>query len=173
MIPGRLLFFTGIPAYMKKENVRLRPLRISDGSLLKSGFNEEQNLRANGLSSPVTTSGSSLIRWVKRTYDLAWCIEIDSIPAGFAGISRLMPGDSAEAGIMLFDGTFRHRGYGRVVFHMVAETLALRAGLRNLSIRVSEHNGTALSFWQKMGFHIVSREGGICSMGIDLSKRFR
>ncbi len=154
---------------MEMGNVRLRPLRISDGAFLKSGFSEEENLRASGLSSPVSASGTAIRRWIKNTYDLAWCIEIDSLPAGFAGVRRLRPGESAEAGLMLFDKALRRRGYGRIVFLMVSETLAVSAGVKKLAVRVLENNLAALSFWRGLGFEDAGCEDGVCSMEIELT----
>jgi RimJ/RimL family protein N-acetyltransferase len=168
ILHGRL-FYARIPARMGEGSVRLRPLRISDGAFLESGFNEEENLRANGLSSPVSASGTAIRRWLKKTYDLAWCIEIESRPAGFAGIYRLRPGESAEASLMVFDKTLRNRGYGRRVFRMVAETLAVRTGLKQLTVRVRKDNRAALSFWKGIGFEDAGCQDGICSMEIDLT----
>jgi ribosomal protein S18 acetylase RimI-like enzyme len=168
ILHGRI-FYARIPARMEEGDIRLRPLRISDGAFLKSGFNEEENLRASGLSSPVSASATAIRRWVKKTYDLAWCIEIDSRPAGFAGIYRLRPGESAEASLVVFDKALRRLGYGRRVFRMVAETLAVGAGLKQLTVRIRKDNRAALSFWKGMGFEDAGCEDGICSMEIDLT----
>jgi RimJ/RimL family protein N-acetyltransferase len=163
------IFCARIPARMEMGNIRLRPLRLSDGAFLKSGFSEEENLRASGLSSPVSASGAAIRRWIKKTYDLAWCIEIDSLPAGFAGICRLRPGKSAEAGLMLFDKALRRRGYGRRVFVMISEALAMSAGIKKLAVRVLKNNLAALSFWKGIGFEDAGCEDGICRMEIYLT----
>jgi GNAT superfamily N-acetyltransferase len=163
------IFYARIPATMEEGNVRLRRLRVSDGAFLKSGFNEEENLRASGLSSPLSASGTAIRRWVKKTYDLAWCVEIDSRPAGFAGIYRLRPRESAEASLVVFDKTLRRRGYGRRVFRMVAETLAVRTGLEQLTVRVRRDNRAALSFWKGIGFEDAGGEDCICSLELDLT----
>ncbi|MEJ2683535.1 MAG: GNAT family N-acetyltransferase [Candidatus Sulfobium sp.] len=166
------IFFACIPALMEDGNVRLRPLRIGDGAFLKSGFNRQESLRACGLSSPVSSSGAAIRRWIKGTYDVAWCIEIDSRPAGFAGIYRLRPGESAEASLMVFDGKLRRRGYGSRVFRMVSEMLVMRTGVKKLTVSVLKENQAALSFWGKMGFEGASCNDGVCSMELDLSHGF-
>jgi RimJ/RimL family protein N-acetyltransferase len=163
------IFYGSIPARMEMGNIRLRPLRISDGAFLKSGFSEEENLRASGLSTPVSASGAAIRRWIKKTYDLAWCIEIDSLPAGFAGVCRLRPGESAEAGLMLFDKALRRRGYGRSVFVMISEALTVSAGIKKLAVRVLKNNLAALSFWKGIGFADAGCEDGICRMEIELT----
>lgn len=169
MRTGGRIFFACIPATIEDGNLRLRPLRLSDGAFLKSGFSGEGGFLATGLSSPVSAPAGTVRRWINRTYDLAWCIEIDSRPAGFAGIFRLRPAGSAEASLVIFDVTLRGRGYGRRAFSMIAGTLARHAGVRRLAVNVLEENRGALLFWEKMGFRRVSGGDGICGMELCLS----
>lgn len=154
---------------MEEGTLRLRPLRLSDGAFLKSGFSRQETLAASGLSSPVSASGAGIRRWVRKAYDLAWCIEIGSVPAGFAGVYCLRLGESAEASLVVFDGNLRRRGYGRRVLRMISEMLILRAGIKKLTVRVRKRNQPALSFWRKMGFDSAGCEDDVCSMELDLS----
>lgn len=117
---------------------------------------------------PVSASGAAIRRWIRKAYDLAWCVEVDSVPAGFAGIYGLRPGRSAEASLVLFDRTLRRRGYGRRVLRMVSGTLAARAGVRKLSVSVRKDNQSAVLFWSKIGFRSTGCEEDICSMELDL-----
>jgi RimJ/RimL family protein N-acetyltransferase len=155
---------------MSEGNLSLRPLRFSDAPFLKSGFNREESLRANGLTSPVSASGTAIRRWIKKTYDLAWCIEVDSRPAGFAGVYRLRPGKSAETSLIVFDRALWCRGYGGRAFRLVAGTLSVRAGVKELAVSVLKDNLAALSFWKKMGFGYSGCKDGICRMKLDLSR---
>jgi ribosomal protein S18 acetylase RimI-like enzyme len=70
---------------------------------------------------------------------------------------------------VVFDKALRRLGYGRRVFRMVAETLAVGAGLKQLTVRIRKDNRAALSFWKGMGFEDAGCEDGICSMEIDLT----
>ena len=167
------IFFTAIPATLEDGNVRLRHLRISDGAFLKTGFGGRESLKANGLCSPLSLSGEAIRLWIRNTYDLAWCIEIDSQPTGFAGVFHLRPGESAEVSLMVFKPELRGRGYGGTVFRMIAEMLALKTGIKLFIVRVRNDNVAALSFWLKMGFEYAGREDGIKVMALDSDDCFR
>lgn len=162
------IFFTAIPATMEDGNIRLRPLRISDGAFLKTGFGGEESLKASGLYSPLSLSGGGIRRWIGKTYDLAWCIEIDLQPAGFAGVFNLRPGESAEASLIIFRRELRRLGYGGRVFRMIARTLARKTGVRRFVVRVRADNRAALSFWRKTGFQYAGCDGGTSTMEFDL-----
>lgn len=172
MILRNRKFFCFIPAFMEDGIIRLRPIRIGDGAFMKSGFNRPESLRAYGLSSPVFSSGFAVRRWIKRTYDAAWCVEIDSQPAGFAGVYRLNPGESAEVSLMVFDGKLRRCGYGSMVFRMISEMLVMRTGVEKLTVSVLDENRAALSFWSKVGFRAAGCNEGVRRMELDLSRRF-
>lgn len=162
------IFFTAIPATLEDGNIRLRPLRVSDAAFLKTGFGGEESLKANGLCSPLSLSGNAVRRWIKRTYDLAWCIEIDLQPAGFAGVLNLRPGESAEASLIVFRRELRRRGHGGRVFRMIAETLARKTGVKRFVVRVRADNRAALSFWRKTGFEYTGCDNGTSTMAFDL-----
>jgi RimJ/RimL family protein N-acetyltransferase len=148
---------------MEEGGLRLRPLCISDSAFLKYGFKE-------GEYPGVSASGAAILRWIKKTYDLFWCIEIDLVPAGFAAVRRLRPGISAEAGLIVFDSALRRRGYGGRAFRLISNTLAVRVGVKKLNVRVLKDNQPALLFWKKMGFKSVCCEEGVCSMELDLAR---
>jgi len=141
-----------MPSYMEDTNIRLRLLRLSDGPLIVNGLKDEIILNTCGISRPINSSWLSLWWWLKKTFMPAYCIECDSKPIGFIGLYDLIPGESAEISLAIFDKTFRRQGYGTRAFKLLAQHLQRYSVVREIRVKVTRDNHCALSFWKTVGF---------------------
>ncbi|MCD6199323.1 MAG: GNAT family N-acetyltransferase [Deltaproteobacteria bacterium] len=158
-----------IPRYMRADNLRLRPLKIFDGPFIINGLRNEDVWRANGLSKPITFSWFSVWWYLKKTFDLSLCIEIDSRRAGFIGLYNLSLGKSAELSLLLFEKNIRQCGYGSRAFTLFAKNLKEHSVVKKIIIRVKIDNNAAISFYRALGFNKLSNLDRIKTMAIDLN----
>jgi RimJ/RimL family protein N-acetyltransferase len=156
------------PRSLRDDNLRLRPLRIADGRFIAAGLADEAILRACGMPSPPAASWFSLIWWTRRTYPLAFCIELDGRRIGFLGLYRLRPGKSALMSLAIFDETCRNCGYGTRALELVVQHLRERRLVERLAVDVMQES-PALNFWMKAGFREASAAGGVLTMTRDLA----
>ncbi len=139
-----MLFFR-IPRYIDGGNVRLKPLRLSDGHFILRGLNDGVILKASGLSRPVASSWFFAWWWIRKTFVPAYCIACDnSRRIGFIGLYDLLPGESAEVSLAIFDSHFRRLGYGSGAFGLLKQELTIHAVVKNLIVRIRAENHVAL-----------------------------
>ena len=155
------MFYVKGLRHMRDDNLKLRPLKISDGHLISSGLRDKMVLKANGLSKPVDSSWFFVRWWIKKTYSFFFCIELDSRLIGFIGLYNLMPGKSAEISLVIFDKTFRRRGYGTRAFKLLALCAQRYSLVKEIGAKVKTDNHGALSFWEKLGFVKISIIDGL------------
>jgi len=157
------------PRCMEDDNLRLRPLNIFDGPFIINGLKNEDVWRANGLSRPITSSWFSVWWYLKKTFDLSLCIEIDSRRAGFIGLYNLSLGKSADLGLSLFEKNIRQCGYGSRAFRLLAKNLKEHSILEKITVRVKIDNNAAISFYRVLGFNEMGSLDKIKTMAIDLN----
>ncbi len=159
-----------IPAHMEDAGIRLRLLRLSDGRFIINGLKDEITLDACGMRRPINSSWLSLWWWLKKTFTPAYCIEFDSRPIGFIGLYDLIPGESAEISLAMFDKTFRRKGYGSRAFNLLAQHLQRHSVIREIRAEVARDNRRALLFWRTVGFlKLNSVDDKIINMSMDLN----
>jgi RimJ/RimL family protein N-acetyltransferase len=157
-----MIYFV-LPRSLHDSNLRLRPLRIADGRFIAAGLADEAILRACGMPNPPVASWFSLIWWIKRTYPLAFCIELDGRRIGFLGLYRLHPGNSALMSLAIFDETSRNCGYGTRALELFVRHLQKCRLVERLAVDVMQES-PALSFWMKSGFREESAAGGVLTL---------
>jgi hypothetical protein len=155
-----------IPKRMEDGNIRLRPLIISDGPSVNTGLRNVDILRASGLTGPVLKSRLSAWWWLKKTYVLLYCIEVDSSCIGFVGLYNLKPDRSAEMTLVIFDSKNRRTGYGTKVFNLF--TQVIKKYFLKIIVRVRTDNYASIAFWSKLGFKETGDPDGIKVMSMDL-----
>jgi RimJ/RimL family protein N-acetyltransferase len=163
------VLYAKIPRYMKDDNLRLRPLRIFDGPFIGEGLRDEVVLKANGLSSPISSSWWVVWWWIKRTFMITYCIECDSRRIGFVGLYDLRLGELAEISVVIFDKNVRRLGYGSKAFTMLSQNLRKCSVVEKVVARVKTDNNISISFLQKLGFKEMNAAHGITIMFIDLN----
>ena len=163
------MLYAKIPRYMRADNLRLRPLKIFDGPFMINGLRNQDVWRANGLSKSITFSCFSAWWYLKKTFDLSLCIEIDSRRIGFIGLYNLSLGKSAELSLSLFEKNIRHCGYGSRAFTLFAKNLKEHSVVKKIIVRVKIDNNAAISFYRALGFNELSNLDRIKTMAIDLS----
>ncbi|MCL4475446.1 MAG: hypothetical protein M1508_04360 [Nitrospirae bacterium] len=100
-----------IPGTFEHDGLRLRPLRIIDIPLVRKGLRDKDVLRTTGPGKPLSGECLSVWWWLKKTYTILLCIEVESTCVGFIGLYNLKPGESAEITLAIFDrGMRRHEG---------------------------------------------------------------
>jgi len=117
------MLFLKSPGYREDRNLRLRPLRMSDGLFILRGLNDGAILKASGLGRPIVSSGFFVWWWMKKTFTPAYFIECDSKQIGFIGLYNLMIGKSAEMSLIIFDKNNRRIGYGTRAFNIYAQSM--------------------------------------------------
>jgi RimJ/RimL family protein N-acetyltransferase len=120
------------------------------------------------MSDPLSTSWLSLVWWIKRTYPLAYCIELDAHRIGFVGLYRLRPGKSASLSLAIFDEAYRNRGYGTRTLGLFVQHLQKCRLVERLAVDVMQESSAASRFWEKAGFREASAVGGVITMTRDL-----
>jgi RimJ/RimL family protein N-acetyltransferase len=161
------ILFLRIPRYMEDRGIRLRPLSIFDGCLIKSGLRDDDILRSAGQVEPISKSWLSFWWWLRRTYFLSYCIEAGSELIGFIGLYDLSHDRSAELSLAIFDRRNRNLGYGTRAFHLLTQNL--KGYTPELRVRVKTDNRTAISFWSKLGFKELGDLGDVKMMSVDLT----
>ncbi len=164
-----MVFFV-FPRSLRDSSLHLRPLRIADGRFIAAGLADASILRACGTLNPPATSWFSLIWWIKRTYPLAFCIELDGRKIGFLGVYRLHPGKSALMSLAIFDETCRNRGYGTRALELFVRHLQKCRLVERLAVDVMQES-PALNFWMKAGFTEAAAVGGVLTLTRDIKSQ--
>jgi RimJ/RimL family protein N-acetyltransferase len=146
---------------LKENDISLMPVRIFDAPFLHSGFASRDFLAGNGLSRPVASSWFLTWWWIRRTFFFGYCIVVKGNHVGFLGMHTLRPGESAELSLSIFEVEMRQKGYGSRAFHLFVRNLEKRSLIKMLLVRVRKDNFIAFSFWKKLGFVELKREGAV------------
>ncbi len=162
-----MIYFV-FPRSLRHGSLCLRPLRIADGRFIAAGLADAAILRACGMLNPPAASWFSLVWWIKKTYPLAFCIELDGRRIGFLGLYRLHPGKSASMSLAIFDETCRNRGYGTRALDLFLQHLQKGRLVERLAVDVMQE-APALNFWMKNGFREASAVGGVLTLTRDLA----
>jgi RimJ/RimL family protein N-acetyltransferase len=152
------------PQYLHDNSLRLRPLRFADGRFMAAGLTDDTIVRACGMSKPPVASWVSLLWWVRKTYPLAFCVELHAHRIGFLGLYNLRPGKSAELSLAIFDEACRNHGYGTRVLKLFLQHLQQCSRLQHVAVDVRQDNQAALSFWKKSGFSEACTADGVLTM---------
>ncbi len=163
------MLFLKIPGYMEDGNLRLRPLRITDGPFILRGLNDGAILKASGLDRQTASSWFFAWWWIKKTFMPAYCIECNSKRIGFVGLYNLIPGESAEVSLAIFDNNFRRLGYGTRAFGLLIHGMKRHAVVKNLIVKIRIENHDALLFWRKLGFVEAGIFDGVINMSVGLN----
>jgi RimJ/RimL family protein N-acetyltransferase len=155
-----------MPRFLQDGELRLRPMRFWDGlflSKIRSGatLQNGQELQVFGLW---------LSNWwrLKKTFSFSYRIELGAEQIGFVGIYDLIPGETGEVALVIFDERHRRFGYGSRVFRIVAQALKKHRIVDRITVRVESGNSGSIAFWQKNGFREVAESGGIKVMSRNL-----
>ncbi len=164
-----MIYFV-FPRSLRDSNLRLRPLRATDGRFVAAGLADAAIVRACGMSKPPTASWFSLMWWIRRTYPLRFCIELDACRIGFLGLYRFHPGRSASLSLAIFDEMCRHRGYGTGALNLFMRHLVKCRLLERLAVDVLQENPRSVNFWKKAGFREAFVADGVLTMTRDLAR---
>jgi GNAT superfamily N-acetyltransferase len=152
------------PQCLHDNSLRLRPLRIGDGRFMAAGLTDETIVRACGISKPPAVSLVSLMWWVRKTYPLAFCVEVHARRIGFLGLYNLRPRKSATLSLAIFDEACRSQGYGTRVLKLFMQYMQQCSLLHHLAVDVRQDNQAALNFWKKSGFSKACAADGVLTM---------
>jgi len=162
------VFYTRVPICMKDGHIRLRILRISDGPFIRNMLLDSVTLKSGGLTEPISKSWFFVWWWIKKTFDLAYCVKLDSKQIGFIGLHNLNPVKSAEMTLVISGENNRRMGHGTSTFQILAQTLRRCKLIEKITIKVLEDNHASISFWRRLGFEDVHSLNGIKVMSLDL-----
>jgi RimJ/RimL family protein N-acetyltransferase len=164
-----MMYYYTFPQYLHDNSLRLRPLRLSDGRFVAAGLTDTAIVRACGMAKPPAASWVSLVWWVRKTYPLAFCVELHAHRIGFLGLYNLRPGKSAALSLAIFDEACRNRGYGTRVLKLFMQHLQQCSLLQHLAVDVRQDNQAALSFWKKSGFCEACAADGVLTLTLAYS----
>lgn len=154
---------------MRDGDLRLRPFRIFDGPCVKSGMNNETALTSAGAGMPFHGSWLSMWWWIKKTYECPFCIELDSTPIGFIGLYHMIPAESADISLVLFEKRVRRKGYGTRAFRLITANLQQYSAVKRIQATARRDNEGALSFWIKMGFSQTAVRDDVVQLTLDVN----
>lgn len=167
------MLITSLPRYITQRDLTLRHLRISDGPLLSETLKREDILESSRVCKTCISSRVCRPRrtsWIifywrlRKIFFAAYCIERESRTIGFIGLFNLVPGESSELSLVLFDPFFRRRGYGTRAFKMLSRNKFTATFANTFIARVRKDNEPAYCFWRKLGFETVGYDGDIIVM---------
>jgi RimJ/RimL family protein N-acetyltransferase len=167
------MLITSLPRCITHRDLTLRHLRISDGPFLSGIMEREDILKSSGVCKTRQSSGVCRPRrtpwiifywWLRKTFFVAYCIERKAHTIGFIGLSNLVPGESAEISLVLFDPVSRRKGYGTRAFTLLSQHPFTTAFANTFIVRVRKDNESARSFWTKLGFETVGGDGDTIMM---------
>ena len=162
------MFYARIPRYMTTPPIKLRPVRVLDGSFLSKGFEGKEFLLANDMTRPVHFSRFLAWWWIKRTFVCTYCILIDSRKIGFVGLYNLKFRKSVEISLFIFEKHMRHLGYGSKALDLLAHNFRKFSFVDEIIAKVRLDNRVAVSFCQKNGFKELYAEDHIITMSLNL-----
>jgi RimJ/RimL family protein N-acetyltransferase len=162
------MLYTRIPRYIEDGDMRLRLLSLSDAPFLCEGFKNQEITLESGFKDTGPLSCLSVWWWIKKTFAIVYCIEINSERIGFIGLYNLQPGESVEITLVIFDRAMRRKGYGSRAFNLFLQTIRRKSLAEMIIVKVKADNYISASFWQKLGFKEISRKDDIRTMHIDL-----
>jgi len=136
-------------------------------SIYKNYVNDREILKSGGLSKPISKSWFFVWSCIKKTFELAYCVEFESKLIGFIGLYNLQLGKSAEMALVIFGANNRRMGYGTGAFHILAQTLRRCNFIEKIVVKVREDNDASLSFWTGLGFADVHSLDRIKVMSLD------
>jgi RimJ/RimL family protein N-acetyltransferase len=165
------ILYATIPRYIEDGNMRLRLLSLFDAPFLCDGFRSQEISAASGFRNTQALSWLSVWWWIKKTFAIVYCIEIDSERIGFIGLYNLQPGESAETTLVIFDKAMRRHGYGSRAFNLFLQTIKGKSLVEMIIVKVKADNHISASFWHRRGFKEISRKNDIQTMHIDLNIR--
>lgn len=142
--------------------VSLRTVRVTDCRRFV-----RQAAEAGDAIIPEGFSGISLWWWIRRRFDMAYCILADGKPRGIAGIYDAKPDMTAWVGLAIFDSTGRGLGAGSSALRLLAG-ITRNSGVQRLFAGVEAGNEAGLGFWIKNGFSVSAREKTKTILSADL-----
>ena len=125
-------------------------MRILDFRAINNGLRNKDILRSGGMIKPLFRSWFLVWWWLKRTYAVLYCIEVDSVCIGLIGLYNMQSDRSAEMTLVIFDSHNRGLGYGSRAFDMFSEML--KKYFLRIKVRVAMDNHLSTAFWEKLGF---------------------
>ena len=148
--------------------IQLRSMKISDGSYLRKQLADTEALSYTLLTKPVSGSWFRVWLRMKTIFNLAFMIDVDGKPVGFAGLYNLIPGQSAEMSLVIFDREKRRRGYGSRAVDLLVNNLQTHSIVKSIFVEYKSNNIGAQSFWSKCGFVEKCRQENLITMVRDL-----
>ncbi len=155
---------TSLPRCLKDGDLRLRPLRISDGPSLSKMLVQKEKLKAGGGRRMRKTPWIYTYFRLRKTFFAAYCIEHRRETIGFAGLHNLVPGESAEISLIIFDSINRRRGFGTRAFLLLSGNSFTVSLADTLIARVENDNKPARFFWTSLGFTPLETGGDVTVM---------
>ena len=156
-----------MPRFLQDGELRLRPVRFWDGLFLSKI--RSRTILQDGQKLPAFGSWLSEWWWLKKTFSFSYQIELGMECIGFVGICDLIPGETGEMALVIFDERHRRFGYGSRVFHIVAQAMKKYRVADRIVVRVEGRKSGSTAFWQRNGLREVADSGGIKVMSRNLS----
>jgi RimJ/RimL family protein N-acetyltransferase len=140
----------------------LRLYRFRDLPTLRCLLQPEVFSAASGSRVKAFGSSASLWRWVRRTFQVFYVIEVVKRPGrrmiGFAGIYNMEPGSSLWVSLVIFDPKDRRHGYGRRALELLLSCFQKDHVAKTVCGEVLATNTGSLRFLKKLGFHVLAED---------------
>lgn len=148
-----LLPLRRMPRAIGLSGIALRPLKLADGFTLSEIRSTDNHFG----HSRVLKWWNVLRCWflLRRIFPLIYAIEKGSRVVGFTGLYDIRAGRSAEMSLWIKEGE-RRRGTGTEAASMLIGASGSSGLVRELIVKIDPDNDASSSFWQKLGFSLIS-----------------
>jgi RimJ/RimL family protein N-acetyltransferase len=167
------MLYARIPRYIEDGDMRLRLVSLSDAPFLCEGLKNHGISLESGFRNTGPLSCLSVWWWIKKTFAIVYCIEINSERIGFIGLYNLLPRESAEITLVIFDRNMRRKGYGSRAFNLFSQTINTKSLAEMIIVKVKEENHISASFWQGLGFKEINKKNDVKTMHVNLNVRHK
>jgi RimJ/RimL family protein N-acetyltransferase len=150
---------------MEDCHLALRLYRFRDLIALCSLCKPEVFLAASGVRLKAFSSLVSFWRWMHRTFEVFYVIEVEESNnayriIGFVGIYKTELGQSLWLSVVVFDPKDRKRGYGQRTLQLLLSSLEEDRIVKRVCGEVLASNTASLRLLEKLGFDIFGEERG-------------
>ncbi len=141
---------------MESGSVTLRVCRLRDLRTLYSLLPPEIFPPAGSKGKPDSLFG--FYRWIKRTFQLIYLIEIEENGShrmvGFVGLYHMQLGRSVSLSLAVFDPEDRRQGYGEKALALVLNLLQDHGAAEVVYAEILKSNVPSLRLCRKLGFEV-------------------
>jgi RimJ/RimL family protein N-acetyltransferase len=148
----------GFKRRLEEGDLVLQFCRLRDLPALHSLITLEVFRQTASAESQTFCSPFSFLKWVIRTFQVIYLIEVDENPGhriiGFVGFYDMELGRSLRLSLTIFNPEERRRGYGEKALKLLLNLLQENGAAETVQAEILEENVPSLRLCTKLGFKV-------------------